>query len=44
MFVSSALARRKVEFEHVHVNTWDTVSGQVSDHDPAVASFDFCER
>lgn len=43
MFVSEALTK-KAEFEHVHVNTWATVAGQISDHDPSVASFDFCSN
>jgi exonuclease III len=43
MYISSALTK-KAEFEHIHVNTWATFNDQISDHDPAVASFDFCEK
>jgi predicted extracellular nuclease len=45
MFVSPAIAKRKgkLGFEHVHVNTWSTVAGQISDHDPAVARLDLCQ-
>ncbi|KAF1912883.1 Endonuclease/exonuclease/phosphatase [Ampelomyces quisqualis] len=41
MFVSDALAT-KVEYEHVHVNTWPEFGAQVSDHDPSVARVDVC--
>ncbi|KAG9232506.1 endonuclease/exonuclease/phosphatase family protein [Amylocarpus encephaloides] len=43
MFVSRALAK-SAEFEHVHVNTWATSAGQISDHDPSVARFNVCEK
>ncbi|KAI9747108.1 MAG: hypothetical protein M1815_004618 [Lichina confinis] len=43
MYVSSSLAR-KAEFEHVHVNTWATRDGEVSDHDPGVALLGLCSR
>jgi predicted extracellular nuclease len=42
MYVSQALTK-KAEFEHIHVNTWATFDGQVSDHDPSVARFDVCQ-
>ncbi|KAM3423935.1 hypothetical protein BST61_g1329 [Cercospora zeina] len=43
MFVSPRLATRaRSRIEHVHVNTWVTVDGQASDHDPSVSRFDVC--
>jgi len=41
MFVSDALTK-KVEYEHIHVNTWPEYAAQVSDHDPSVARLDVC--
>ena len=42
-FVSSAVAGRKVEVEHVHVNSWATdVNTRTSDHDPSVARVRVC--
>jgi predicted extracellular nuclease len=43
IFVSSALAKKKVAYEHLHINTWDTVANQVSDHDPSIARLDVCQ-
>jgi predicted extracellular nuclease len=44
MFVSSAVARRQTEVEHVHVNTWASSIGErASDHDPTVAKVRVCE-
>ncbi|KAH8665264.1 Endonuclease/exonuclease/phosphatase [Tricladium varicosporioides] len=43
MFVSSVLTK-KAEFEHVHVNTWSTSAGQISDHDPSVGRFNLCQK
>lgn len=43
MFVSQSLTK-KAEFEHVHVNTWATFAGQISDHDTSVARFDICQK
>jgi len=43
IFVSQALTK-KAEFEHVHINTWATFAGQISDHDPSVARFDICQK
>jgi predicted extracellular nuclease len=42
MFVSKAV-RKGAEFEHVHVNTWATYAGQISDHDPSVARLNICQ-
>ena len=42
MFASAAVVRKPVAFEHIHVNTWATLKGQVSDHDPSVAKLDVC--
>jgi hypothetical protein len=41
MYVSRALQNGS-QFEHVHVNSWATSSGQVSDHDPSVALLNVC--
>ncbi|TFK74772.1 DNase I-like protein [Pluteus cervinus] len=42
-FISSALASREVEFQHVHVNTWaPTLAKRVSDHDPSVGRIRVC--
>lgn len=43
VFVSSAVAGRKVEVEHVHVNSWaPSVNSRTSDHDPSVARLRVC--
>lgn len=43
MFVSPAVAARKVEVEHVHVNSWaPDVDTRTSDHDPSVARLRVC--
>ena len=42
-FISPALKLRKVEFEHIHVNTWaSNLKSQVSDHDPSVGRISVC--
>ncbi|KAH6912562.1 endonuclease/exonuclease/phosphatase [Coprinopsis sp. MPI-PUGE-AT-0042] len=34
---------RKVEFEHIHINTWSpTLSARISDHDPSVGRIRLC--
>lgn len=44
LFVSSAIARRGTEVEHVHTNTWaPSVSERASDHDPTVAKVRVCD-
>lgn len=43
MFVSKALTRG-AKFEHIHVNTWATSAGQISDHDPSVARLNVCRN
>ncbi|GJE88271.1 DNase I-like protein [Phanerochaete sordida] len=43
VFVSSAVAGRTVEVEHVHVNSWaPDVNTRTSDHDPSVARLRVC--
>ncbi|KAJ8080651.1 hypothetical protein PM082_017485 [Marasmius tenuissimus] len=43
MFVSSAIGKRKVEAEHIHVNNWSpSLDVRVSDHDPSVARVRVC--
>ncbi|KAG6906956.1 hypothetical protein DXG01_011216 [Tephrocybe rancida] len=43
IFVSSAVAKRGVEIEHIHVNNWaPTFAGRISDHDPSVGSINLC--
>ncbi|KAF9480152.1 DNase I-like protein [Pholiota conissans] len=43
VFVSSAIASRGVEFEHVHVNNWSPkLSVRASDHDPSVGKVHIC--
>lgn len=43
MFVSPAVALRKVEVEHVHVNSWSpSYDDRTSDHDPSVARVRVC--
>jgi hypothetical protein len=42
MFVSPALAANTKGYEHIHVNTWATNTGEVSDHDPSVALLNVC--
>jgi len=42
MLVSHKIARKGPEYEHVHVNTWNTLEGEVSDHDPSVAKLNVC--
>lgn len=42
-FISLALRLKKVEFEHIHANTWAPNSkSQVSDHDPSVGRIRVC--
>jgi predicted extracellular nuclease len=43
VFVSKAIASKKAEFEHLHVNTWATYDDQISDHDPSVARLNVCQ-
>ena len=43
MFVSSAVAQKEVEVEHVHVNSWAlSIDSRTSDHDPSVARIRVC--
>ena len=43
LFVSSAIAAKGVEVEHVHVNNWaETIDLRASDHDPSVVKFNIC--
>ncbi|TVY22205.1 hypothetical protein LHYA1_G008928 [Lachnellula hyalina] len=42
MYVSEALTRGAKK-EIIHVNTWASYAGQVSDHDPSVAKFNVCQ-
>ena len=43
IFVSSAIANRGTQVEHVHVNNWSlTLSSRTSDHDPSVAELRIC--
>lgn len=43
MFVSHAIAKRKVEVEHVHINNWaPKYEERTSDHDPSVARLRVC--
>jgi len=45
IFISSAVAARGADVEHVHVNTWASSAGeQASDHDPSVARIWVCEK
>lgn len=44
MFVSPALAKTDVAFEHIHVNTWAAYAEQASDHDPSVAKLNLCKH
>ena len=41
MYVSRGVGK-KVEYEHMHLNTWQNYDDQVSDHDPSVAKFGLC--
>ena len=41
MYVSSAVAAG-AEYEHLHLNTWQSYDDQVSDHDPSVALVSLC--
>jgi predicted extracellular nuclease len=44
MFVSNAIAKRKVEVEHIHVNNWSpSYEARISDHDPSVARVRVCD-
>ncbi|CAI4215635.1 unnamed protein product, partial [Parascedosporium putredinis] len=40
-FVSPA-AGCGVQYQHMHLNTWQNYDDQVSDHDPSVAKFHLC--
>ncbi|KAI0087810.1 DNase I-like protein [Irpex rosettiformis] len=43
VFVSPAMALRRVEAEHIHVNSWaSNSSARASDHDPSVARLKIC--
>lgn len=43
VFVSPVVALRKVEVEHVHVNSWaPSYDDKASDHDPSVARVRVC--
>lgn len=41
MFISPAL-QKSAQYEHLHLNTWQTYDAQVSDHDPSVAKLNVC--
>lgn len=42
--VSAAVARRGVQVEHVHVNTWaSSYNARASDHDPSVVKVWVCD-
>lgn len=42
-FVNDAiLALGDVVVEHIHVNTWGTLDGEASDHDPSVFKVSVC--
>ncbi|RDB17941.1 hypothetical protein Hypma_000907 [Hypsizygus marmoreus] len=42
-FISKAIKKRKVEFEHIHINNWaPTLAGRISDHDPSVGQIRLC--
>lgn len=41
MYVSSSVGKG-AQYEHMHLNTWQTNDGQVSDHDPSVAKLNLC--
>ncbi|KAG0634248.1 Endonuclease/exonuclease/phosphatase [Tuber brumale] len=43
MLVSYEITQRDPEYEHVHINTWNTLEGEVSDHDPSVAKLNVCK-
>ncbi|CUS09402.1 unnamed protein product [Tuber aestivum] len=43
MLVSYEITQRDPEYEHVHVNTWNSLEGEVSDHDPSVAKLNVCK-
>ena len=44
IFISSSIARRGTEVEHVHVNTWaSSTTERASDHDPTVAKVRVCD-
>lgn len=43
MFVSPALAKTDVAYEHIHINTWVAYADEVSDHDPSVAKLNLCK-
>lgn len=43
IFVSPAIAKREVEVEHIHVNSWaPNFDARASDHDPSVARLRVC--
>jgi endonuclease/exonuclease/phosphatase family metal-dependent hydrolase len=42
MMVSPALQRKSAKYEHIHINSWATTSGMISDHDPSVALLNVC--
>lgn len=42
MYVSPAVGKGAVAYEHLHLNTWQNNDGQTSDHDPSVAKLNLC--
>ena len=43
LFLSSAIASRGVQVEHVHVNQFaETIALRASDHDPSIAKLNVC--
>ncbi|KAI0689077.1 DNase I-like protein [Cytidiella melzeri] len=43
IFISPAMALRRVEAEHIHVNSWAaSLNARASDHDPSVARLRIC--
>ncbi|KAG9247714.1 Endonuclease/exonuclease/phosphatase [Calycina marina] len=42
IYISSSMTT-DAKIEHIHVNTWATSAGQISDHDPSVAKLNVCE-
>ncbi|KAG7447104.1 uncharacterized protein BT62DRAFT_980246 [Guyanagaster necrorhizus] len=42
IFISSAIVKRGVEAEHMHVNNWSSYDSRTSDHDPTVGKIRLC--
>ncbi|KAG5642669.1 hypothetical protein DXG03_002353 [Asterophora parasitica] len=42
-FISKALKKRSVAFDHIHINTWaPSLAERISDHDPSVGQVELC--